>query len=210
VRLVKEIQLADASLEHARRGLSSATEAARSAQMLERRINESTNERVPLAVQALGGKLRALSDYRATSAPSATSTPTGNGAASNGSGYGVQGIVDVPINHADFDDNPIKDGYHRGGANISDYRWAVETWESVVRPGVVAGKTREDFARRDAEMGRHVGFRRTAGVYDMFLGDHPIQFSRRADGTLDVASGRHRVQIAQQLGLTHLPGRLHE
>lgn len=208
-RLQRELQLAEESLQAARRSLSNATEAARAAQALHKRINESANTRVPRASESLGRKLDALSDYRAVPSPGSAGVTSPSDSAVGDIGYGVEGIVDVPIENATFDDNPIKDGYHRGGADISDYRWAVETWDTVVRPGVLAGKTREDFERRDNEMGRYSGFRRTTGVYDMFLGDDSIHFSRRADGTLDVASGRHRVEIARQLGLTHLPGRLH-
>lgn len=210
-RLAREVQLATTSLEDARRALQHATEAAREAQNLQRRIDESTSSRVPRASQTLARKLQALSDYQAESVPSSTGTPAATGAATSSHDFGVPGIVNVAIAHAHFEDNPITDGYHREGrGNISDYRWAVETWETVVRPGVLAGKTREDFERRDNEQGRYTGYRRTAGVYDMFLGSDSIHFTRRSDGTLDVPSGRHRVQIAQQLGLTHLPGVLHD
>lgn len=207
-RLAQGIQLATTSLEGARRALQFATDAARGAQNLQRRIDESTSGRVPRAAQALGHKLEALSEYKAAVVPNATGTPTATGTVSSGHSFGVPGIADVPIAQARFEDNPITDGYHRGGADVSDYRWAVETWETVVRPGVLAGKTREDFERRDNEQERYTGYRRTAGVYDMFLGSDPVHFTSRSDGTLDVPSGRHRVQIAQNLGITHLPGRL--
>jgi len=207
-RLSRELRDATAALECAKRGLGKATGAARSAQVLERRIDESGSSRVPDATRSLARKLSALADYRAATLPTTISaSPSGTPMADRD--YGVTGIVDVPLEQATFDDNPIQDGYHKGGADAGDYRWAVETWETVVRPGVLAGKTRDDFEQRDLAMGRESGFRRTAGVYDMFLGSDPIQFSRRADGTLDVPSGRHRVQIAQQLGITHLPGRVH-
>lgn len=205
-RIRRELLLATAALESARVGLVHAQETARAAQALQRRIVEATSGRVPRAAQALKRKLDALGEYAAVPIPSSAAT---SGAGSNGSDFGVAGIVDVPIEKARFDDNPILDGFSRGGASISDYRWAVETWETVVRPGVLAGKNRDDFARRDTDAGRHSGFRRTAGVYDMFLGSDPIHFTRRTDGTLDVASGRHRVEVARQLGITHLPGRLH-
>ena len=207
-RLQRDLREATAALESAKRGLATASDAARSAQLLERRIGDSATGRVPDATRSLSKKLEALADYRDTGPPASTA---GN-AASNGPAaydYGVEGISDVPLDQADFCDNPIRDGYHKGGAKVEDYRWAVETWETVVRPGVLAGKSRDDFESRDIAMGRESGFRRTAGVYDMFLGGDLIEFSRRADGSLDVASGRHRVEIAKQLGITHLPGRVH-
>ncbi len=208
-RLTRELQIANGSLEDARRGLRSATEAGRRAHSMARRIDESTNSRVPPALQSLRRKLDALAEYESVSVPNSPGSPRGASGAPGGNAFGVQGIVEVPIDHATFDDNPILGPFGRGGATLSDYRWAAETWETVVRPGVLAGKTRDDFARQDAAAGRLTGYRRLGGVYDMFLGDEPIQFSRRADGTLDVANGRHRVQVARQLGITRLPGRMH-
>ena len=204
-RLARELQFATTSLEDGRRALQLVTEAGIRAQNLQRRIDESTSGRVPRASQALDRKLQALDEYKSVTVASST---IASGGVTHGQDFGVRGIVNVPIGRARFEDNPIEDRYHKGGADISDYRWAVETWETVVRPGVLAGKTRDDFERRDNEQGRYTGYRRTAGVYDMFLGSDPVHFTRRADGTLDVPSGRHRVQIAQQLGITHLPGRL--
>lgn len=208
-RLARELQVANRRLEDARRALRSATDANRSAQSAARRIDESTNSLVPRASQSLHRKLDALAEYKAASGPSSSGTSSGASDAPGGSDFGVPGIVDVPIEHASFEDNPILGTFGRGGATLTDYRWAAETWETVVRPGVLAGKTREDFERQDAAAGRHTGYRRLGGVYDMFLGDEPVRFSRRADGTLDVPNGRHRVQVARQLGITHLPGRMH-
>lgn len=49
--------------------------------------------------------------------------------------------------------------------------------------------------------------RRTADAYDMFLGDTDrIRLSRDADGRLDVVNGRHRIIVARDLGIKHLPG----
>lgn len=206
--LTRELQIANGSLEDARRGLRSATEAGRSAHSMARRIDESTNSRVPHALQSLRRKRDALAEYESVSVPNSPDSPRSASGAPGGNDFGVQGIVEVPIDDATFDDNPILGPFGRGGATLSDYRWAAETWETVVRPGVLAGKTRDDFARQDAAAGRLTGYRRLGGVYDMFLGDEPIQFSRRADGTLDVANGRHRVQVARQLGITRLPGRI--
>jgi ParB-like chromosome segregation protein Spo0J len=42
----------------------------------------------------------------------------------------------------------------------------------------------------------------------MFLGDDPIRLSRRPDGTFDVIGGRHRIQVARQLGIGSLPARV--
>lgn len=208
-RLTRELEIVNRSLEDARRGLRFAIEAARRAQSIARQIDEATNSRVAQASQSLRRKFGALADYKSVSVPHSAGTPSSAGGAPGGNDFGVDGVVDVPIEHANFDDNPILGTFGRGGATLADYRWAAETWETVVRPGVLAGKTRADFERQDLAAGRRTGYRRLGGVYDMFLGDEPIRFSRRADGTLDVANGRHRVQVARQLGITHLPGRMH-
>jgi len=160
---------------------------------------------VPSANRDLEHKLQALSDYAAAPVPA----PSGASAAGGVPNFGVSGLVDVPVDRMDFEDNPIRGNFGRGGAEVGDYRWAVETWETVVRPGVLAGQSRADFAARDAARGREIGLRRTAGVYDMFLGDDPIAVSRRSDGSFSVNSGRHRIAIARQLGITHLPGKIH-
>jgi hypothetical protein len=207
-RLERELQLATESLEHARRALQRTQEVVAAVRRLERRTGESVSGRVPAASHELGRKLQALADYRAVTVAGSPPAAPAPAAGAAGVDFRAPGIVDVPIDRADFADNPILDGFRRGGAELSDYRWAVETWETIVRPGVLAGQTREDFARRDAERGRHSGLRRTAGVYDLFLGSDPIHFSRRADGSLSVDNGRHRVEAARQLGITHLPGRL--
>jgi hypothetical protein len=162
---------------------------------------------VPAARKELDRKLQALTDYRSVQvAGSAADTPAAGSRSGGAASFGATGLVDVSRADVDFSEKPILDGFNRGGASSTDYRWAAETWENVVRPRVLAGDTREDFEALDAERGRFSGFRRTAGVYDVFLGSDPIHFERRADGTLGVADGRHRVQMARSLGITHLPG----
>jgi hypothetical protein len=76
-----------------------------------------------------------------------------------------------------------------------------------VGPGVAAGKTREDFAARDARSNAQP-LRRTADVYDMFLGSDRIRVDRRPDGSMDVVNGRHRLLIARELGIKTLPGQV--
>jgi hypothetical protein len=64
--------------------------------------------------------------------------------------------------------------------------------------------SRDDFAARDGTRGAPP-FRRTADVYDMILGSDPLRVEQRADGTLNVINGRHRIEIARELGVIHLP-----
>jgi hypothetical protein len=115
-----------------------------------------------------------------------------------------RGLTDIDVARADFADNPITGSFGRGGLARADYRWAVTTWDQLVRPGLERGTSRDDFAARD-EARRAPPLRRTADVYDMMLGSNPLRVERRADGTLNVVDGRHRIEIARELGITHLP-----
>jgi hypothetical protein len=118
------------------------------------------------------------------------------------------GLAKLDVGAADFSDNPISGGFGRGGTTRADYRWAVQTWDETVGPGVARGMTRADFEARDAARGAPV-LRRTAAVYDMFLGDSDrILVSRRPDGSLDVTNGRHRMEVARELGVNYLPGQV--
>jgi hypothetical protein len=118
------------------------------------------------------------------------------------------GLGQVDVDKATFEDNPIIGEFGRGDTTRADYRWAVETWDAVVGPGVSRGMAREDFERRDADRGAGP-LRRTAAVYDMFLGETDrILVGQRSDGTFDVTNGRHRLEVARELGIRSLPGKI--
>ncbi|WP_456598811.1 hypothetical protein [Blastococcus sp. SYSU DS0616] len=112
---------------------------------------------------------------------------------------------------ADLEENPILDdhgtqgGFGKGGLSRADYRWAVQTWNDTVGPGVASGKTRDYYAERDM-LSNARPLRRTADVFDMFLGSDRIRAERRGDGSLNIINGRHRLLIARELGIKHLPG----
>jgi hypothetical protein len=211
--VLRAIADAENALARARRAREIAQRGAAELRALERQIGETLGSKVPAAVAALQRRLGSLETYRAGgtsggSAPSGAQSPSGGDGNREAAALAQRGLVSVPIANARYDDNPVLDGYHRGDVGLGDYRWAVETWHTVVRPGVAAGATREDFERRDAERGA-TGLRRTAGVYDIFLGTGDrLRFSRNGDGSLDVINGRHRLDVARALGITHLPGEL--
>lgn len=150
-----------------------------------------------------------LGAYRAASvsggAASSATVPAGT---SGNSWLGANGLADIDVNSADIGTNPIIGKFGRGDTTLADYRWAVETWDSVVRPGIDRGMTRDDFVARDDQ--RAAGpLRRTADVYDMFLRD-PVRVTRLPNGRYDVTGGRHRLEVARQLGVTRLPAQVHE
>jgi hypothetical protein len=146
----------------------------------------------------------------------------GSGGGSSGSGRAVPGglgtvlaglgmtSLSVSAAEADLDDNPIRDGFERHGLSRADYRWAVQTWNDTVGPGLARGMTRDDFAARDNGEPPAASCRRTADVFDMFLGPHAITVDRMPDGSLNIGDGYHRLQIARELGIKDLPGRVHE
>lgn len=116
-----------------------------------------------------------------------------------------QGLTALKVNDADLADTPILGEFGRGGLTRADYRWAVQTWRDVVGPGVANGRSRDDFAAEDVASGAPP-LRRAADVYDMFLGSDRIRVDRGPDGSLNIINGRHRFDVARELGIDSLPG----
>lgn len=139
---------------------------------------------------------------------SGTATGIGAGLPARGAGRAPwladNGLSDVDVAAVDFTDNPITGKFGRGDLTRADYRWAVTAWDEVIRPGLDKGMTRDDFAARDAASGTRP-LRRYADVYDWFLGTDRIRVDRWADGTIHVNGGRHRFEVARELGVTRLP-----
>lgn len=173
----------------------------------------ASGQQVSSARTQLSAMSRALDGYRSSGAGIGGGQASTAGVPEADSAITSTGLTDLDVSSADLDDNPILDDnrsqgtFGKGGLSRADYRWAVQTWDDTVGPGVVAGKTREDFATRDARSNAQP-LRRTANVYDMFLGSDRIRVDRRQDGTLDVVNGRHRLLIARELGIKTLPGQV--
>jgi hypothetical protein len=157
--------------------------------------------------------MQSLTTYRSSGSASesspttSASAPAADGASGLKRALEERRLVEVQLDYVVLD-GPVLDGFSRRGSTITDYRWALETWNNVVRPGVESGLDREAFERRDAA--RSVGEnRKTASVYDLFLGDTDrLLFSRRSDGSLEVVNGRHRVELARRMGIDRLPGQV--
>jgi hypothetical protein len=179
---------------------------------LSRTHTTATTSQVASARSQLSAMSSALQGYRSSGGGfggSGGSSSTGN---TPGEGSPrIAGLSDVDVSSADLDENPILDDngsrgtFGKGGLTRADYRWAVQTWNDTVGPGVAAGKTRDDFAERDGQSNAPP-LRRTADVYDMFLGTDRIRADRQQDGSLNILSGRHRLLIARELGIRSLPG----
>lgn len=172
----------------------------------------SATTQVASARSQLSAMSRALEGYRAGGRAfgggGSSQASSGRSGGANPKGHGLSS---VDVSAADLDENPILDDhgsqgtFGKGGLSRADYRWAVQTWDDIVGPGVASGKTRDDFAERDARSNAQP-LRRTADVYDMFLGTDRIRVNRRPDGSLNITSGRHRLLIARELGIKDLPG----
>lgn len=156
----------------------------------------------------------ALEGYRSGGAavPGGGSSGAGTTHAGGGPLAGL-GLAELDVSSAALDENPVLDDdrargkFGKGGLTRADYRWAVQTWNDTVGPGVAGGKTREDFAERDGRSNAQP-LRRTADVYDMFLGTDRIRVDRQPDGSLTIVNGRHRLLIAKELGIKSLPGQV--
>ena len=206
------------ALDSARRTGERVAQVEASVKRLSRTHVSTSTEHVASARAELAAMANALGDYR--------SGGTGFGGGGGGDGVPITvpvpkpvtaiaeaGLTDLDVNSADLDENPVLDDdrthgtFGKGGLSRSDYRWAVQTWDDTVGPGIAAGKARQDFADRDARSNAQP-LRRTVDVYDMFLGSDRIRVDKRPDGSLDVVNGRHRLLIARELGIKTLPGQV--
>lgn len=200
--------------EQARRASVRVSDVAASVSELSRSHTTEATQQVATARAQLSAMSRALEGYRSGGAVLGGTGVGGGGSSGSGARSVIgMGLADVDVSAADLDDTPILDDdpsanrFGKGGLSRADYRWAVQTWSDTVGPGVASGKTREDFADRDTRSNARP-LRRTADVYDMFLGTDRIRADRRPDGSLNIVNGRHRLLIARELGIKSLPGQV--
>ncbi len=198
--------------DQARRASVRVNDVDASVSQLSRSHTTSATSQVASARAQLSAMSRALESYRAGGAGFGGDRSSGGSAAPMSRGFlAGMGLADVDVSSADLDESPILDDngsqgtFGKGGLGRADYRWAVQTWNDTVGPGVASGKTREDFMARDAQSSAQP-LRRTADVYDMFLGTDRIRADRQHDGSLNIVNGRHRLLIARELGIKNLPG----
>lgn len=178
---------------------------------LQRSHAQSAEATVSAARADLLRRASELGSYRSVGGGGGGGASAGSPGPSGGGGSWMSsmGLSSIDVGSVDFSDNPIQGEFGRGGATRADYRWAVQTWDEIVGPGVEKGMTRDDFVARDTARGAPPR-RRSADVYDMFTGDDRIRLSRRVDGSFDVIGGRHRLAVARELGIKSLPGQVFE
>ena len=213
-RLQAELVRARAKLQQARQASQRAADVAEAVRTLQRTYAQQHSPVVAAGRGHLAGRAGAVQQYLSGrgSGPGGGGggggRSAGAGSANLGTALAGLGMTSVSVAAADLDDTPILDGFTRGGLTRGDYRWAVQTWNDTVGPGVARGMTRDDFAARDSTAAGARPLRRTADVYDMFLGSDCIRADRRPDGSLNIVNGRHRLQIARELGIKDLPARI--
>ncbi len=215
-QLQNELVRAKEAYETARRASVRVNDVAASVAQLSRTHTTVATSQVASARAQLSAMSSALEEYRSGGAGLGGSGSSSTGprtASADRSALASLGLADLDVSSADLDQNPILDGsrsqatFGKGGLSRADYRWAVQTWNDTVGPGLANGKTREDFAERDVRSNAQP-LRRTADVYDMFLGTDRIRADRQSDGSLNIVNGRHRLLIARELGIKNLPGEL--
>jgi len=214
-RAAQELARARESLQAARQASGHVAGIATKVAALQRAQTRDTSAQVAAARADLSRRASQLGAYRAAGRGAIGGGPVtvalgglsiGSTAAGSAAWLAASAMADVAIAEADFSDNPIVGGWGRDGFSRGDYRWAVAAWDEVIRPGLDRGLTRDHFAARDAARGALPG-RQTANVYDWFLGSDAIVVERRADGSVNVINGRHRLELARELGIAHLPAK---
>lgn len=209
-RLQAELTRAHERLDQARRAAKRVADVSEGVRALQRSYAQQSSPIVAAGRGYLAGRMVAVQQYLtvAAGASSGGGSTGGPGVSGPSTALDSLGMTSISVAAADLDSNPILDGFTRGGLSRGDYRWAVQTWNDIVGPGVARGMTRDDFVARDNGEPPAPPLRRTTDVYDLFLGGDPIRADRQPDGSLNIVSGRHRLQIARELGISHLPGKV--
>lgn len=87
-----------------------------------------------------------------------------------------------------------------------DARWAVtELYRQVLPRMGNGGDLASRLSASDAGAGRSGNQSLHATYSGFFHGEHRVKVSEIADGFYDVANGAHRIWMARQLGMTHIP-----
>lgn len=161
------------------------------------------------ALQMLGSAQGALAGY-ASSGRSAGVGTVGGGPSSSGprtrAVAGAPGIASVSLGDIDDSDRAIGPGDFGKGYSPADLTWAFGALEEVVLPALSAGKGSDYFAQRDAAEGRQ-GTRSYSDTFSGFFGGDSIRLERSQSG-FRVTNGYHRIWVARQLGLSHVPAKV--
>jgi hypothetical protein len=119
------------------------------------------------------------------------------------------GIHEVPIHEVDMSE--VEHVESTADFHKVSYEEMVEGYsklDAVVKPAVAKGAGSEQLGEVDRAQGLDYehGYQR---VYDAFYGDSSIRLEKDA-GSYRVVNGAHRLVVARDLGLDHVPARVIE
>jgi hypothetical protein len=123
-------------------------------------------------------------------------------------------IVMMPLSQLSFEDNPIQGGWGPGmsskGSSYEEMREAMCTFQERVVPELLSGRSAQDLVAADAipSDGRQDWQSNRQLLAEYVTGDDPIAVGRTPAGDVDIIGGRHRIQVARDMGYTHVPVRL--
>jgi len=168
-----------------------------------RRFSRAVLDASPSAERAIGKLLETLTSYRVHQPPGAPAA-----ALTESSGAPLPGSVSiVSLSDIDDSDSPITGSQSFEKITYGDAQWCAEALADVVLPAIQRGKDREYLAARDRAENRPTSSS-YARVFDLYFRDNAIKLTATADGRYAVVDGYHRIWIARQAGLTHLPARV--
>lgn len=123
-------------------------------------------------------------------------------------------IVMMPLSQLLVEDNPIQGGWGPGmsskGTSYEEMSAAMRGFQERVLPELLSGRTVQELAAADAipSDGRPDWQSNRQLLSEFVTGSDPIAVGRTPTDGLDVIGGRHRIQVARDLGYTHVPVRL--
>ncbi|MBK9697485.1 MAG: hypothetical protein IPO80_08910 [Propionibacteriaceae bacterium] len=94
------------------------------------------------------------------------------------------------------------------GYSPDDLAWAFDAFQQVVLPALAAGEGRDYFHTLDQRAGLQ-GTRSYSMTYSQLIGaGDAIRLNPQPNGTYAIANGQHRVWVAAQYGVLHIPARI--
>lgn len=154
--------------------------------------------------QRAGGAQSISSTMQTPSSRESSQGPTHVGATATLPMNTVPGLPDgfalVQIEAINTSENPVTGrSDFKKGFSPEDLAWAHEALLDVVLPSLAAGKGIEYLRERDQAEGR-IGTRSYADTYSGFFGDASIKLEWTG-GSFNVTNGRHRIWVAQEIGV---------
>jgi|GEM_PF-3454526 len=117
-----------------------------------------------------------------------------------------QGFRMVPVDAIDDRDNPVTGPGDFSKVPYPQMQAGMRTLADSVLPLVQSGADGDFFRGRDQQQGLSY-INGQQAIYDAFFGSGHIWLDYQ-NGAYTVGNGRHRIYLARQMGMTHLPARV--